>query len=89
MTDQTVIDLGARAVMVAMQISAPVLIAALVTGVAISVVQAATQIQEQTLSFVPKIIMITLALMVCGPWIIQVMTAFTTDIFNGIPGVNR
>ncbi len=89
MTDQTVIDLGARAVMVAMQVSAPVLIAALVTGVAISVVQAATQIQEQTLSFVPKILMITLALMVCGPWIIQVMTAFTTDIFNGIPGVNR
>ncbi|MBM4250374.1 MAG: flagellar biosynthesis protein FliQ [Deltaproteobacteria bacterium] len=89
MTDQTVIDLGARAVMVAMQISAPVLIAALVTGVAISVVQAATQIQEQTLSFVPKILMITLALMVCGPWIIQIMTAFTTDIFNGIPGVNR
>ena len=89
MNDQKVIDLGTRAVMVAMQVSAPVLIAAMVTGIFISVIQAATQIQEQTLSFVPKIIMITLALMVCGPWIIQIMTAFTTEIFNGIPGVNR
>ncbi|MCX6104991.1 MAG: flagellar biosynthesis protein FliQ [Proteobacteria bacterium] len=89
MTDQKVIDLGTRAVMVAMQISAPVLIAALVTGVLISIVQAATQIQEQTLSFVPKILMITLAMMVCGPWILQIMTEFTKELFNGIPGVTH
>ena len=89
MNDQKVIDLGTRAVLVAMQISAPVLIAALVTGVLISVIQAATQIQEQTLSFVPKIIMITIAMVICGPWILEVMTTFTTDLFNGIPGVTH
>ena len=54
MTDQTVIDLGSRAVWVAIEVSAPVLVTALVTGVLISIIQAATQINEQTLSFVPK-----------------------------------
>jgi len=89
MNDQRVIDLGTRAIMVALEISAPVLIAALVTGVLISIVQAATQIQEQTLSFVPKILMITVAMVICGPWILQVMTSFTTDLFNGIPGITH
>ena len=88
MTDQNVIDLGSRAVWVAIQISAPVLAAALITGVLVSILQAATQIQEQTLSFVPKILMITLALL-CGPWILQTMMGFTTDLFNGIPGVTH
>jgi len=89
MTDQTVIDLGSRAVWVAIEVSAPVLIAALVTGILISILQAATQINEQTLSFVPKILMITVAMIVCGPWILQVMIGFTTDLFNGIPEIMR
>jgi len=89
MNDQTVIDLGTRAVWVAIEVAAPVLIAALVTGVLVSIVQAATQIQEQTLSFVPKILMITAAMVVCAPWILQVMIGFTTDLFNGLPGVTH
>ena len=89
MTDQTVIDLGSRAVLVALEIAAPVLAAALITGIVISVIQAATQIQEQTLSFVPKILMITVSLIVCGPWILHVMVGFTQDLFNGIPTVAR
>ena len=89
MTDQTVIDLGSRAVWVAIEISAPILAAALITGVLVSILQAATQIQEQTLSFVPKILMITLAMILCGPWILQTMMGFTTDLFNGIPGVTH
>jgi flagellar biosynthesis protein FliQ len=89
MTDQTVIDLGSRAVWVAIEVSAPVLIAALITGVLISIVQAATQINEQTLSFVPKILAITVAMVVCGPWILQVMLGFTTNLFNGIPGITH
>jgi flagellar biosynthetic protein FliQ len=89
MTDQTVIDLGSRAVWIAMEIAAPVLAAALITGVLISIVQAATQIQEQTLSFVPKVLMITVAMIICGPWILQVLIGFTQDLFNGIPGVTR
>lgn len=89
MTDQTIIDLGSRAVWVALEIAAPVLVAALITGVLVSIIQAATQIQEQTLSFVPKILAITVAMIVCGPWILQVMTGFTVDLFNGIPGVTH
>ena len=89
MTDQTVIDIGTKAAWVAMQVSAPVLISALVIGIIISIFQAATQINEQTLTFVPKILMITVAMIVCGPWILQVMLGFTIDLFNGIPGVTR
>ena len=89
MTEQSVVDLGTRAVWVAMEVAAPVLLAALVTGVIISIIQAATQINEQTLSFVPKIIMITVAMVVCGPWILEVMLGFTVDLLNGIPGVTH
>lgn len=89
MTDQTVIDLGTKAMWVAMQISAPALIATLFVGIVVSVFQAATQINEQTLSFIPKILVMTAALVVCGPWILQVMLGFTVDIFNGIPAVTH
>lgn len=89
MNDQTVIDIGTRAVWVAIQVSAPVLISALFIGILVSIFQAATQINEQTLSFVPKVLMITVAMVVCGPWILQVMLGFTIDLFNGIPGVTH
>ena len=89
MTDQTVIDLGSQAIMVTMQVAAPVLVTTMVIGVIISIFQAATQINEQTLTFVPKIIAITAAMIVCGPWILQVMLGFTKEIFNGIPGITH
>ncbi len=89
MTDQTVIDLGSQAIMVTMQVAAPVLLTTMVIGVIISIFQAATQINEQTLTFVPKIIAITAAMIVCGPWILQVMMGFTKEIFNGIPGITH
>lgn len=89
MTDQTVIDLGTKAVWVALEVAAPVLGAALLTGIIISIIQAATQINEQTLSFVPKILAITAAMIICGPWILQVMLGFTTNLFNSIPGAAR
>ena len=89
MTDQTVVDIGIQAVWVAMQVAAPVLIAALLTGLIVSIFQAATQINEQTLSFIPKIVMMSVALVLCGPWILNVMMNFTTTLFNGIPGVTQ
>jgi flagellar biosynthetic protein FliQ len=89
MTDQTVIDLGSQAIMVTMQVAAPVLVTTMVIGVIISIFQAATQINEQTLTFVPKIIAVTAAMIVCGPWILQVMLGFTKEIFNGIPGITH
>ena len=75
--------------MVTMQVAAPVLITTMVIGVIVSIFQAATQINEQTLTFIPKIIAITAAMIVCGPWILQVMLGFTKDIFNGIPGITH
>ena len=87
MTDQTVIDIGTRAIWVATQIAAPVLISALVAGLVISIFQAATQINEQTLSFIPKVVVMTVAMIICGPWILRVMLEFTTSIFVGISTV--
>lgn len=87
MTEQTVIDLGARAIWVTIEVAAPTLIAALLVGLIISIFQAATQINEQTLAFIPKVIAMTIAIVVCGPWILQVMINFTTEIFAGIPTI--
>jgi flagellar biosynthetic protein FliQ len=89
MTDQTVIDLGAKAIMVTMQVAAPVLLTTLLIGLIVSVFQAATQINEQTLTFIPKVIAISIAMVVCGPWILQIMLGFTKEIFNGIPGITH
>lgn len=87
MNEQTVIDLGARAIWVALEVSAPTLLAALLMGVVISIIQAATQINEQTLSFIPKVLAMTVALVVSGPWVLQIMLNFTEEIFRGIPTI--
>lgn len=89
MTEQTVIDLGLKAIWISTLISAPALLAILVTGLVVSVLQAATQVNEQTLSFIPKVIVMTLALAVCGPWILETFIQFTIGIFNTIPTVTR
>lgn len=89
MNDQTVIDIGTRALWITMQIAAPALGATLVVGIIISIFQAATQINEQTLSFVPKVLAITAILVFTGPWILQLMMGFTREILNGIPQVTH
>lgn len=89
MNDQSVIDLGGQAIWLTLQVAAPALIAALVAGLVVSVFQAATQINEQTLSFIPKVLVMTAALVICGPWILHLMTTFTRNLFNGIPGVTH
>jgi flagellar biosynthetic protein FliQ len=87
MTEQTVIDMGLQTVWVAIQVAAPLLIATLVIGLIISIFQAATQINEQTLAFIPKILAITAAAAVFGPWIIQKMVNFTISLYQGIPTI--
>jgi len=89
MTEQTVIDLGLSAIWVATLISAPALLAILVTGLIVSVLQAATQINEQTLTFIPKILVMTVALAITGTWILDTFINFTVGIFNKIPLVSR
>ena len=89
MTEQTVIDLGLRAIWIACLISAPALLSILVTGLIVSVLQAATQVNEQTLSFIPKIIVMTAALAISGPWILETFIHFTVSMFDKIPYVTR
>jgi len=88
-TEQTVIDIAGKAIMVAMQVAAPALVTTMVVGLAVSVIQAATQINEQTLTFIPKIILLSVVLALTGPWIIQTMMNFTVEIINTIPAVTR
>jgi flagellar biosynthesis protein FliQ len=85
MTEQTVIDLGLKAIWIACLISAPALLSILATGLVVSILQAATQINEQTLSFIPKVVIMTVSLAVSGPWILETFIQFTVGIFNRIP----
>ncbi|MBX3684832.1 MAG: flagellar biosynthesis protein FliQ [Rhodocyclaceae bacterium] len=85
MTPTTVIDLGRQAVEVTLMIAAPLFIAALVTGLVVSVFQAATQINEMTLSFVPKLVAIFITLILAGPWMIMRITDFMRQLFESIP----
>ncbi len=89
MTEQQVIDIGTTAIWITIQVAAPALLAILVTGIVVSVFQAATQINEQTLSFIPKILVMTVALIVFGPWILQTITNYTSGIFQQIAQIHR
>ena len=87
MTPTTVIEIGRNAVEITLLISAPLFIAALVTGLIVSIFQAATQINEATLSFVPKLIAIFVTLIVVGPWMITMMTDYMRRLYESIPGM--
>lgn len=84
MTGELVIAIAERAVWVILLTSGPLLIVALVSGLVVSIFQATTQIQEQTLAFVPKIIAVLVALIFFGPWMLARVTAFATDIFDNL-----
>lgn len=85
MTPGMVIDLGRQAVEITLMVSAPLFLAALVTGLVVSIFQAATQINEMTLSFVPKLIAIFITMALAGPWILTVLTDFATRLITSIP----
>jgi len=87
MTPETVIGLIRQALEVTILLSAPLLLTALVTGLVVSVFQAATQINEMTLSFIPKLLAIFAALVLAGPWMLNVIVDFTRRLIEGIPGM--
>ena len=87
MTPTAVIELGRQAVEVTLLVSAPLFIAALVTGLVISIFQAATQINEMTLSFVPKLVAIFVTLVLAGPWMITLLTDFMRRLIESIPSM--
>ena len=85
MTPADVMTMGQQALEVTMLISAPLLGAVLLTGLVVSVFQAATQINEQTLSFIPKLVALAAVLVVAGPWMLAVITDFMQRLYGSIP----
>lgn len=85
MTPELVLDIGRRAMETILLISAPMLLFSLVIGLIISIFQAVTQINEMTLTFVPKIIGVFLAIVLFFPWMLQVMMTFTVTLITNIP----
>jgi flagellar biosynthetic protein FliQ len=86
-TPENVMDLAHRMLVVTTMIAAPMLLIALITGLVIGMLQAATQINEATLSFIPKLLLLVLTLFAAGPWILRVLTDFTRDLYTSIPTV--
>jgi flagellar biosynthesis protein FliQ len=87
MTPETVMDVGHHALLVTTMVAAPLLLVALLAGLAIGLLQAATQINEMTLSFIPKLLALVLTLFLAGPWMLRVMVDFTRELYTQIPTV--
>jgi len=89
LTESFIIELVREAIMMVCIIALPPLVVALLVGLVISIMQAATQVQEQSLTFVPKIIAVFLTLAIMAPWSIRIMISFTNRVFNRIPDLLR
>jgi flagellar biosynthetic protein FliQ len=87
MTPENVMELAHRMLLVTALIAAPMLVIALIAGLVIGMLQAATQINESTLSFIPKLLLLVLTLFATGPWILRVLTDFTRDLYTSIPNM--
>ena len=87
MTPESVMSLGRHAMEITLMIASPMLFTALVIGLLVSIFQAATQINEATLSFIPKLVGVFLALIIAGPWMISVMLDYMRLMFTGIPAM--
>ncbi len=85
MTPEVVLSEGSRALQLALLLAAPLLLTALAVGVIVGVFQAATQINEQTLSFIPKLVATAAVLVFTGPWMLRLLTEYTRRLFESIP----
>jgi flagellar biosynthetic protein FliQ len=85
MTDSAVLEIALQTMVVALKLTAPILIPSLVIGFVISLVQSMTQIQEFTLAFVPKLIGVGVSLLISGNWMLHTLIAYTQDLFARIP----
>ena len=85
MTPEMVLDVGRDALWTIALLAAPLLLSALAIGLFVGMIQAATQIQEMTLTFIPKLIVLALALLMAGPWMLGTLTDFTINLFQSIP----
>ena len=87
MTPETVITLGQRTLEVAALLSAPMLAAMLIVGLLVGLFQAATQINEMTLSFIPKLVAMAATIAIAGPWMLKLIVNYTRELFESIPGL--
>ncbi len=87
MTDSNIIDIGVQTLLIIAKLASPILIVSLVVGFAISLVQSVTQVQEMTLTFVPKLIGVAIVVMVSGNWMMAEILAFTHHLFDLIPAL--
>ncbi len=86
MTPESIMEFGQHAMYIAMLVAAPLLLTALAVGLLIGVIQAATQINEMTLSFIPKLIAMALVALITGPWMLRTLVLFTRQLIEGLPG---
>ena len=87
MTPESVMTMGRQAMEITLMVAAPMLLVALIIGLIVSIFLAATQINEATLSFIPKLVGIFVAIVVAGPWILSVMLDYMRQVFTGIPNL--
>ncbi len=87
MTPETVMTIGTRALEITLLLAAPLLLVALITGLLVGVFQAATQINEMTLSFIPKLLGMAAVIALAGPWMIKLIVGYTQQLFESIPGL--
>ena len=85
MSDTTVLEIALQAILIAAKLSAPILLVTLAVGFGISLLQSVTQVQEMTLSFVPKLAAVALVVLVAGNWMLAEMISFTTSLYDTIP----
>ena len=89
MTPEVVVNIGQQALQIMLMVAAPMLLSALLTGLLVSIFQAATSINEQTLTFIPKLIVMFIVMILAGPWMIGVITDYMTRLFSSIPELIR
>ena len=87
MNQDVVISLGMEAIQVSLKIGLPLMLVGLIVGLLVSIFQAVTQIQEMTLTFIPKILALGVVLVVGGPWMLSELLTYTENLYNGIPGL--
>ncbi|MGB5581682.1 MAG: flagellar biosynthesis protein FliQ [Woeseia sp.] len=87
MTPELVLTIASESLTVTALLAAPLLLVTLITGVLVGVLQAATQINEMTLSFIPKLLALVVTLLITGPWMLQLISGYTRTLFNNIPGM--
>ena len=89
MTPESIMEIGQHALYVAMLVAAPLLLTALTVGLLVGVIQAATQINEMTLSFIPKLIAMALVALIAGPWMLRLLVQYTAQLIESLPGAVR